>query len=78
MLDAGKALTEVATEDLVALLRHVHRGELGCPITPAGLGEHRLLRLQDALGFLTGLDEAATRAVLVAVIAERRHNTPRA
>jgi hypothetical protein len=72
VLDAGKALTAIATEDLIALLRLVHRGELACPIRPAGLGEHRLLRLQDDLGFLTGLDLAATRAVLVAVIAERR------
>lgn len=72
VLDAGKALTRIATDDLVALLRLVHRGELECPISPPGLGEHRLLRMQDDLGFLTGLDQAATTAVLVAVIAERR------
>ena len=74
VLDAGKALTPIATDDLISLLRHVHRRELECPITPAGLGQLRLLRLQDDIGFLSGLDEAAVRAVLVAVIAERRQS----
>lgn len=72
MLDAGKALTAVRTEDLVALLRGVHRGELACPITPKGLATVGELHLLDAVSFLQGLDKEATRAVLVAVIAERK------
>jgi hypothetical protein len=72
VLDAGKALTAVATDDLVALLRGVHRGEVICPITPRSLAEGGLLHLQDAVGFLGGLDRRGAVAVLVAVIAERR------
>jgi len=71
MLGAGKALTAVKTDDLKALLRAVHRGELTCPVTAKALAEVGLLRLGDELDFLRGLDEPAVRAVLVAVIAER-------
>ena len=72
MLDAGKALTEVATDDLVALLRAVHRAPFPGTFQTPFLGEHQLLRLQDAVPFLHGLTAPAVRAVLVAVIAERR------
>lgn len=66
-----RGLVAVATTDLVAVLRAVHRGDLPCPITPIGLAQAGLLRLGDELGLLHGLDERAVRAVLVAVLAER-------
>ncbi len=65
-------LTRVSTEDLQELLRLVHRGELRCPVDRVGLASTPLLRLGDDLEILRGLDERATRAVLVAVLAERR------
>ncbi|MFM2161082.1 MAG: hypothetical protein RLZZ383_594 [Pseudomonadota bacterium] len=67
-------LRDVRTEDLTALLRAVHRGELPCPITQIGLGRVGLLRLVDDLGHLRELDTRATTAVLVAVLAERGPN----
>ena len=71
MLQGGKALTEVKTDDLRELLRAVVREELPCPITPIGLATVGLLRLGDDLGHLRGLDVRSTKAVLVAVLAER-------
>ena len=67
------ALTGVDTSDLEQLLRLVHRGELETPLTPPALAlagfQHRVEELMQSL---RGLDEAGTRAVLVAVLAERR------
>ena len=65
-------LTAVSDDDLRTLLRHVYRGELICPITPQGLACIGRQGLNDDLDILKGLDESAVRAVLVAVIAERR------
>ena len=65
-------LKDVKTKDLKKLLRAVHRGELSCPIDRIGLAVTGLLRLGDDLGILAGLDQHATRALLVAVISERR------
>lgn len=65
-------LKGVKTKDLEQVLRLVHRGELSCPIDQTGLAVAGLLRLGDDLGHLRGLDQAGVRAVLVAVIAERR------
>ncbi len=79
MLHAGIALTRVSTEDLRRALRHLVRGDLRAP-----LGIHDLTRcgLQpvaaDLLDALRGLDEAGVRAVLVAVLAERRAAEERA
>lgn len=72
MLDAGKALTAVPTDDLVALLRAVHRHGLDQPFDTRFLAEAGLLSRQDSFGFLTHLEAKAVTAVLVAVIAERR------
>ncbi|MFK7931008.1 MAG: hypothetical protein AB8H79_22675 [Myxococcota bacterium] len=74
MLDAGKALTAVPTADLVALLRALHRIGLTKPFDTRFLAEAGLLSRQDSFGFLTHLDEGAAKAVLVAVIAERRQS----
>lgn len=65
-------LTKVSTRDLEQILRLVHRGELGCPIDRIGLATTGLLRLGDDLDVLAGLEERAVRAVIVAVLAERR------
>ena len=46
--------------------------ELACPIDQTGLAIAGLLRLGDDLGHLRGLDERAVKAVLIAVLAERR------
>ncbi|MBX2797404.1 MAG: hypothetical protein KTR31_07050 [Myxococcales bacterium] len=68
----SNGLRTVRDDDLVNLLRAIHRGELTCPITRRGLGEAGLLRLGDELEHLRGLDDKATIAVIVAVLAERR------
>lgn len=64
-------LKPVKNEDLRKLLAAVHRGELACPITPIGLAITGLLRLQDDIDLLKGLDAHAVKAVLVAVLRER-------
>jgi hypothetical protein len=71
MLTAGRGLTAVSTDDLKAVLRAVHRGELPCPIVAQGLAMTGLLRLLDDLEPLRGLDEAGVRAVLTCTLAER-------
>jgi hypothetical protein len=68
----GAALTQVPTRDLETLLARLHKGQLTTPITHQTLLVAGLPHLVDRLGFLSGLDVAAARAVLVAVIAERR------
>ncbi len=68
----GEALTKLATQDLERLLAGVHRGELTCPITPLALHCAGLSYLVDRVGYLQAHDAATVRAVLVAVIAERR------
>lgn len=68
----GMGLTHVSTAQLRALLRHVHRNEIACPITPAQLAPMGFQGESETLmGSLRGLDETATRALLTAVIAER-------
>ncbi|NVB41030.1 hypothetical protein G6O69_24530 [Pseudenhygromyxa sp. WMMC2535] len=67
------ALTGVSTEALEKLLRHLYRNEIEAPFTPVNLS---LVGMQYAtemlMQSLRGLDQAGVRAVLVAVIAERR------
>jgi hypothetical protein len=77
MLGKDRGLSAVRTVDLELLLRKVHREELSCPITQIGLAEAGLLRLGDDLGHLRGLEVAAIRAVLVAVLAERAAVAPK-
>lgn len=67
----GTALTLVSTAELRALLRALHRGTLECPVTHPSLLRAALPGLVDKVAFLQGLDAPATRAVLVAVLAER-------
>ncbi|MEM6996368.1 MAG: hypothetical protein AAF721_38025 [Myxococcota bacterium] len=66
-------LTAVIDERLRTLLRGLHRETLPCPLTIAGLTSHGL---QDVAGpvlnHMRGLPHEAVRAVVVAVLAERR------
>jgi hypothetical protein len=68
----GVGLTQLKLLDLTRLLSAVHRGALTCPIGTLGLHIAGLNYLEDRVDFLKGLDEHAVRAVLVAVIAERK------
>jgi len=66
-------LTSIRDRSLETLLRAIHREQTQVPLTPAGLAA---LGLQEdsnlLLGHLRGLDAKAVRAVLVAVLAERK------
>lgn len=68
----GAGLTGLSTTDLERLLRALHRGLLRAPVGPAALHVAGLSYLVDRVEFLRGLDERAVRAVLVAVLAERK------
>ncbi len=68
----GQGLSQVPTEDLEALLRALHRGRLEFPFGRRVLLLLGMNRLADHASLLQGLDERGLRAVLVAVLAERR------
>ncbi len=67
----GGGLAHVSTDDLKRVLSRVHDGTLVCPVTHPGLIHAGLPKLIDDLGHLHGLDERSTKAVIVAVLAER-------
>ncbi len=67
-----RGLTQVPSEDLEELLRAVHRGRLEFPLRRQGLLLLGMNRLAEHASLLQGLDERGLRAVLVAVLAERR------
>jgi hypothetical protein len=72
MLYAAVGLARVDTESLKKVLALVHRGEIPCPLVVGDLVRFGLQnQSEDLLGSLRGLDEQGTRAVLVAVLAER-------
>ena len=76
MMDAGKGLRGLTTEELKKLLGHVYRKELLCPFTIENLTRVGFQHRHDQLmGALRNLDETAVQAVLVCVIAERPKNT---
>lgn len=72
MPNDAMALTSVPTDGLKTMLRELHHERLQLPLAPAGV---TALGLQDhleaILGTLRGVDAVGTRAVLVAVLAER-------
>lgn len=69
----GRGLVDVPTEQLTALFRALSRGELNCPLTAWEIARHGLQSWQaELLDGLRALPADATRAVLVAVLAERR------
>lgn len=67
-----RGLSKVPTEDLEDLLRAIHQGRLEFPLRREHLMVMGLNRLADGADVLIGLDERGVRAVIVAVIAERR------
>ena len=71
-MKGGHGLTKVPTGELETLLRWLHRGEVKAPITRSFCLSSALPYLGEAGDLIFGLDEPAVRAVLVAVIAERR------
>jgi hypothetical protein len=67
------ALTGVPTAELEQLLRLVHRKHISAPITPVELALVGLQhRSEEIMQSLRGLDDLGVRAVLIAVMAERR------
>jgi hypothetical protein len=77
MARAGSGLTDLALVDLERLLRALHKKEIACPLVQPELHKAGLSYLVDRVDFLSGLDENAVRAVLVAVIAERKRKGAR-
>lgn len=72
---SGPGLTHVTTAQLERLLAAVHRGQVDCPLDAAQLHASGLSDVADRLAALRGLDARGVKAVLVAVIAERRRRT---
>ena len=72
MAFGGLGLSELKRVDLERLLSRVHAGTLRCPIGPRELHEAGLSYLEDRVDHLRGHDEKTVRAVLVAVLAERK------
>lgn len=69
----GTGLVHVDTAALTTLMRAVYRGDLTCPFDIADLARVGLQYCAaDLLGHFRELDEAGVRAVVVAVVAERR------
>lgn len=78
MPQLSMALTGVPTPELEQLLRQQYRGDLDVPVTVAALARVGLQhRAEEIMQSLRGLDEAGVRAVLIAVIAERREGERR-
>jgi len=77
MTDLPRALSDLATPDLEALLEAVEKGVLTCPPTGAGLSSRglgeRAGRLLEVLG---GLDQAAVAVAVRVALAERAHRSP--
>ncbi len=73
----GGGLTGLSTRELERLLARVHDGSLTCPITHPSLLRAGMPDLVDRVAHLSGLDASAARAVLVAVLAERRREEER-
>ena len=73
MQTIAAGLTELTEEELKKLLRHVYREELPCPITADTLACVGFQSRHEWLSAaLRGLDADGVKAVLVAVIAERK------
>ena len=69
-----EGLTPLSTEVLEQLLRHLYRKEISCPLNSEGLARIGLQYCQEPiLTALRTLDAQGLTAVLVCVIAERRH-----
>lgn len=71
-MKGGIGLTKVPDAELETLLRWIHRGEQRLPIRRSDFLASGLPYLSEYGDLLQGLDEPGARAVLVAVLAERR------
>lgn len=71
-MKGGIGLTRVPDDELVLLLRWLHQGRLPVPFTRAHALATGLPYTSEHGDTLFGLDEPAIRAVLTAVLAERR------
>ena len=79
MLHAALGLTRVTTAELERALAAVHRGVLRLPLDVPELARVGLQRSAgELMAALRNLDAAGVRAVLVAVLAERRAEAQRA
>ncbi len=68
----GRGLSKVPSSDLEGLMRAIYKGRVEFPLRRETLMMMGMNRLAEQADVLLGLDEKATRAVLVAVLAERR------
>ena len=65
-------LTSLTTDHLKRLLKYLHDGSLDLPLTAHSIAAAGFqFRHHELMNALRGLDEAAVRAVLVCVLAER-------
>ncbi len=72
-LAPGRALVPLEDDSLKVLLRCLYRGDLSAPLDLPGLTRVGLQYCaEELLHHLRGLDQLAVRAVVVAVLAERR------
>ena len=72
MVLEAKGLTPLTNEELKKLLSFVFQGEVACPLEVVDLARAGLQhRYEPILAALRGLDQAAVKAVLICVIAER-------
>ncbi|MEZ4327053.1 MAG: hypothetical protein R3B40_17675 [Polyangiales bacterium] len=71
-MQAAIGLTLVPDEDLEALIRLAYQGQIPFPLERRRLMELGLNRVADHASVIVGLDERALRAVVSAVLAERR------
>ena len=68
----GLGLSELRTDELEALLRLIYQGKLTCPFDRQQLMTMGFNRISEFGELLCHLDEKAVRAVLFAVLAERK------
>lgn len=74
-MKGGIGLTKVPDSELETLLRWIHRGMQRFPIRRSDFLGAGLPYLAEFGDLLQGLDEPGARAVIVAVLAERRRLT---
>jgi len=70
-MQPGIGIHRVSTDELKRLLRALHRGALGSPVTRAALIEKGFGNIEGHLSHVVGRDTAGARAVIAAVLEER-------
>jgi hypothetical protein len=71
-MQSAIGLTLVSDEDLESFIRFVYQGHIPFPLERRRLMELGMNSLADNASGIVGLDERAVRAVVAAVLAERR------